>query len=330
MVSSFRAFVVNKTNDEFTTGVQEINLDKLGAGEVVIKVAYSGVNYKDGLATLPNGRILTRYPMIPGIDLSGTVVSSEDARFKEGDEVLATSYDLGMAHEGGFCEYARVPAAWVVPLPSGMSLRDAMIGGTAAFTAALAIYKLELNGLKPDNGPVLVTGATGGVGSFAIAMLSNLGYSVAGSTGKESEHDYLRQLGASEIVSRNETSAESTRPMERERWAGSIDNVGGGTLAYLARTTKAEGSIASVGLTGGNALNTTVYPFILRGIHLLGINSQTTPMELRRELWQRIATDLKPRDLEMFVAGEHGLDDVKNVTADILHGKIRGRALIKL
>lgn len=330
MVSSFRAFVVSKTDQAFETGVRELTLDNLPQGNVVVQVAYSGVNYKDGLATTPNGRILTRYPMIPGIDLSGTVVSSEDARFKPGDKVLATSYDLGMSHDGGFSEYARLPADWLVPLPAELDLRQAMICGTAAFTAALAIYKLELNGLQPANGPVLVTGATGGVGSFAVAMLAKLGYSVAASTGKETEQAYLQELGASQIIPRSETSAESNRPMEKERWAGSVDNVGGATLAYLVRTTKIEGSIASIGLTGGNVLNTTVYPFILRGVNLLGINSQTTPMELRQRLWQRIATDLRPANLEGLVAGEYALDEVSQATDAILQGKIRGRALIRL
>lgn len=329
-MSSFRAFVVSKTEQAFEAGVREVTLDNLAPGEVVIRVAWSGVNYKDGLATTPNGRILTRYPMIPGIDLAGTVVSSAAPQFKEGDEVLATSFDLGMAHEGGFSEYARVPAGWVVPLPHGLNLRESMIAGTAGFTAALAIHKLELNGLTPASGPVLVTGATGGVGSFAVAMLANLGYTVAASTGKETEHAYLQELGASQIINRSETSAESTRPMEKERWTGSVDNVGGATLAYLARTTKTEGSIASIGLTGGHAVNTTVYPFILRGVNLLGINSQTTPMELRLRLWERIATDLRPRNLEALVAGEFSLDQVGQVTADILQAKIRGRALIKL
>ncbi len=329
MASSFRAYVVNKTPEAFEKGMKEVTLDDLPPGEVLIRVAYSGVNYKDGLATLPNGGVVRKYPLIPGIDLSGSVVESSDERFKAGDEVLVTSYDLGVSHSGGFSEYARVPAAWVVPLPRGLNLKEAMILGTAGFTAALSIHRLELNGLTPASGPVLVTGATGGVGSMSVCMLANLGYTVAVSTGKETEHEYLRNLGASEILSRAEVSAETGKPLEKERWGGSIDSVGGSTLAYLTRTTKTDCSIAACGVTGGNPLNTTVFPFILRGVSILGINTATTPMELRSGLWERLATDLKPRDLDLISTREAGLDDLPEITSTILKGGVKGRVLIK-
>lgn len=330
MPSSFRAFVVNKTDQTFEAGVKELTMTDLPAGEVLIRVAYSGVNYKDGLASIPNGQIVRTYPFVPGIDLAGTVEESSDGRFKAGDEVIVTSYALGVSHYGGFSQYARVPADWVVPMPAGLDARQAMIIGTAGFTAALAIHKLELNGLKPANGTVLVTGASGGVGSVAISMLTNLGYTVAASTGKDSEHDYLRELGATEIISRVETSAESPRPLEKERWAGAVDSVGGTTLAYLLRTTKYLGSVACCGLTGGSAVNTAVFPFILRAVNLLGIDSVACPMDLRLTLWQRIASDLKPRNLEGIVAREASLDELGEVTGAILKGTIRGRVLVKI
>src|SRR6266852_8156161 len=220
MSESFREFVVNKTDEGFTAGFKELTLADLPPGEVLVKVAYSDVNYKDGLASIPDGKIVRSYPFVPGVDLSGVVVESSDSRFKPGDEVLATSYELGVSHYGGFSAYARVKADWVVPLPAGLSLTEAMALGTAGFTAALAVHQLEKDGLRPQNGPVLVTGATGGLGSIAISILKNLGYTVAASTGKESEHAYLKELGADDILTRVETTAEGNRPLEKERWAG--------------------------------------------------------------------------------------------------------------
>ena len=328
MVTSFRAFVVNKTDEGFTSGIKELTHSDLPSGEVLIEVAYSGVNYKDGLASTPDGRIVRSYPFIPGIDLSGVVVESSDSRFKSGDEVLATSYELGVSHYGGFSEYARVKSDWVVPLPTGLTLRDAMVLGTAGFTAALAMHQLERMGLSPQQGPVLVTGATGGVGSIAISILKKVGYTVAASTGKESEHEYLKQLGANEIVSRSETSAESSRPLEKERWAGAIDAVGGSTLAYLLRATKYGGSVASIGNTGGPNVATTVFPFILRGVNLLGIESVNCPMELRRQLWQQLANEYKPA-LE-HIAQMRTFEELPDVLAAVLRGEIRGRTVISI
>lgn len=329
MSTSFRAFVVNKTDEGFSAGLKELTQADLPAGEVVIKVAYSSVNYKDGLASTPNGRIVRSYPFVPGIDLSGVVVESSDARFKAGDEVIATSYEIGVSHYGGYSEYARIKADWIVPLPQGLSVQEAMALGTAGFTAGLSVYQMQKNGLKPENGPVLITGATGGVGSLAIGILKQLGYTVAASTGKATEHAYLRELGADTILSRAETSAESTRPLEKEQWAGSVDAVGGTTLAYLLRTTRTGGSIASCGNTGGPNFSTTVFPFILRGVNLLGIDSANCPMEVRRHIWEHLASDYKPAQIESIIH-EASLEELPQALASILKGEVRGRYLVKV
>ena len=329
MSSTFRAYFVNKTATDFSAGIKDVTLDDLSPGDVVIKVAYSSVNYKDGLASIPDGRVIRNYPLVPGVDLSGVVVESSDSRFKRGDEALVTSFDLGVAHCGGFSEYARVKADWIVPLPAGLTLKEAMALGTAGYTSALAIHQLERMGLKPGSDPVLVTGATGGLGSMSISILKTLGYTVAASTGKESEHGYLRELGADEILSRQETSAESNRPLEKERWAASIDAVGGSTLAYLLRTTKYGGSVASIGNTGGPNFSTTVFPFILRAVNLLGIESAYCPMELRRQLWQHLATDYKPARLDM-IAHEVPFDELPQALATFLIGGVRGRIVVKI
>ena len=330
MEKTFRALVVEKTEDAFIVEVRERSLDDLPEGDVTIRVCYSSVNYKDGLASIPNGRILTRYPMVPGIDLSGIVVDSKDPRFREGDEVLVTGYELGVSHEGGFSEMALVPGDWVVPLPAGLTLKEAMAIGTAGFTAAMSVHQLMEHGVTPEKGPVLVTGATGGVGSSAVAMLAQLGYHVAASTGKDSEHEYLRKLGAKEILHRDEVSAESKRALEKERWAGAVDPVGGKTTAYLLRTTRYGGAIALSGLTGGADLATTVFPFILRGVNLLGIDSVYCPMELRKKLWERLGSDWKPQGLMAEIAREVTLDTLKETLAAILRGEVRGRTIVKL
>ena len=329
MAATFRAFIVNKTAESFQAGLGELGRADLPEGEVLVKVAYSGVNYKDGLASIAEGKVVRNYPMVPGIDLAGVVEESSDARFKAGDEVIVTSYELGVNHFGGFSEYARVKSEWVVAKPLGLTLQEAMALGTAGFTAALAVHQLEKNGLKPENGPVLVTGATGGAGSIALSILHNLGYQVAASTGKESEHAYLRELGASEILARAETSAESNRPLEKERWAGSVDSVGGSTLAYLIRATKYGGSIAAFGNTGGFNLNTTVLPFILRGVNLLGIDSVYCPMGLRRDLWQRLASAYKPTRLLSHIGQEVSFEELPAALERILKGRARGHTVVK-
>lgn len=298
-------------------------------GDVLIRVAYSSVNYKDGLASTPNGKIVKSYPFVPGIDLAGTVVESQDPRFRQGDEVIVTSYELGVSRYGGFSEYARVPAGWVVPLPTGLTMKEAMAIGTAGFTAGLSVQRLEEHGVTPEKGPVLVTGATGGVGSMAVSMLAKLGYNVAAGTGKTSEHEYLKQLGAREILSREEVS-DASRPLQKERWAGAVDPVGGKTLAYLLSAVKYGGSVAVSGLTGGTELNTTVFPFILRGVNLLGIDSVYCPMDVRVELWNRLARDLKPANLLDDIGREITLDELPETLASILKGEVRGRTIVRL
>lgn len=330
MPNQFQAFVVEKTEDSFSAEIKQLTLDDLPDGDVTIRVSYSSVNYKDGLASIPNGKIVRSHPFVPGIDLAGTVISSNDDRFREGDEVLVTGYELGVSHYGGFSEYARVPANWVVPLPQGLTMKEAMALGTAGFTAALSIQRLEENGLRPEKGPVIVTGATGGVGSTAVAMLSQLDYHVAASTGKASEHEYLKRLGADEILSRDDVSSDSGRPLEKERWAGAVDPVGGNTLAYLLKTAKYGGSVAVSGLTGGTNLNATVFPFILRGVNLLGIDSVYCPMEVRAALWQRLASDLKPRDLLGQIGREITIGQLPAVLESILKGEVRGRTIVRL
>jgi acrylyl-CoA reductase (NADPH) len=330
MSEPFRAFVVEKTGEQFSAGVRDMRVDDLTAGNVTIRVAYSGVNYKDALASIPNGQVARKSPLVPGIDLAGVVIASDDPRFRIGTEVLTTSYGLGTVHDGGFSQVARVPADWVVPLPDGLTTREAMALGTAGFTAALALHRMEANGLTPDSGPVLVTGASGGVGSIAVAMLAKRGYLVAASTGKADAADYLRHLGASEILSRAEVAPESGKPLEKGRWGGVIDSVGGATLAHALRTMRDNGSVAAIGLTGGGNVATTVFPFILRGVNLLGIDSVFCPMPLRQHIWQRLATDLKPAQLDTIITQEIGLEGLPAATAAILAGQIRGRVLVDL
>ena len=329
MIDHFKALVVNK-EDAFTVEVNELTLTDLPAGEVLIKVAYSSVNYKDSLATIPNGNIVKRYPFVPGIDLAGVVISSSDPRFKEGDEVIATSYEIGVSHFGGYSEYARIPAEWIVPLPKNLTLKEAMIIGTAGFTAALSILRIEESGVSKEKGKVLVTGATGGVGSFAVSILSTLGYDVEASTGKASEHAYLKQLGATSIISRDEVYSGELKALGKQKWAAAVDSVGGEPLASLISQIKYGGSVAATGLTAGTKLPTTVFPFILRGVNLLGVDSVYCPMETRLKVWERLATDFKPADLHLFVQQEVTLDQLPAVLPILLKGQARGRILVKL
>ncbi|WP_186668440.1 acryloyl-CoA reductase [Sporosarcina sp. BP05] len=325
----FRALVVNKDEDTFTVNVTNLTVNDLPEGNVLIKVAYSSINYKDGLAATPKGNIVTSYPHVPGIDLVGTVVSSQDSRYREGDEVIATSYEIGVSHYGGFSEYARISADWIVPLPKGLSMKEAMSYGTAGFTAALSIQRLEENGVTPDKGPVLVSGATGGVGSSAVSLLAKLGYQVVASTGKESEHDFLYEIGANEIISRQELQPEKIRPIDKQLWAAAIDPVGGNTLSYILSTMKYGGSVAVSGLTGGVKVPTTVFPFILRGVNLLGIDSVFCPMSTRSALWERMANDMKLDNLDI-ITTEVTLDELPTTLPLILDGKMKGRTVLKL
>jgi len=327
-VSEFDAFRIFEDDGKVEGRIVKATLDELSAGEVVIRTAYSSVNYKDALAATGAGRLVRNFPLIGGIDVAGSVVSSTDPGFTEGDEVLVHGYDLGVAHDGGYAEYVRVPAEWVVPRPEGLPAFDAMAIGTAGFTAAQSIVRMEHNGLSADDGPVLVTGATGGVGSVAVELLADLGYSVTALTGKDDEHDHLRSLGATEVLSRHELEM-GTRPLEKSTWAGAVDAVGGDILAWLTRTTKYGGSIACSGLTAGINLNTTVMPFILRGVSLLGIDSATCPMERRREVWQRLATDMKPTRLPA-VAKVITLDGLPDAFSTLLAGEARGRIVVRL
>ncbi|MEK4538572.1 acryloyl-CoA reductase [Peribacillus sp. FSL K6-1552] len=330
MVQRFDALVVDKQEDQFSVSIQELTLDDLPQGEVLIRVHYSGVNYKDSLASIPNGNIVTNYPIVPGIDLAGVVVSSENSRFKEGDEVIATSYGIGVSQSGGYSEFARVPAEWIVPLPEGLTLKEAMVIGTAGFTAALSVLRLEENNLTPDQGSVLVTGATGGVGSFAVSILSKLGYSVEASTGKESEHGYLKEIGASTIVSREDVYNGKLRALGKQKWSGAVDPVGGEPLASVLSQIQYGGSVAVSGLTAGTNLPATVFPFILRGVNLLGIDSVNCPMDTRLKVWQRLATDFKLAHLEHLIQQEITLKDLPDVLPTLLKGEARGRTIVKL
>ncbi len=330
MPEKFQALVVNKQDEEFSVNRKELTFQDLPEGEVLIRVHYSGINYKDSLATIPNGNVVSDYPMIPGIDLAGVVVSSDDPQFKEGDEVIATSYEIGVSHYGGYSKYARIPSKWIVPLPAGLSLKETMIIGTAGFTAALSVQRLEENNLSPDKGKVLVTGATGGVGSFAVAILSLLGYQVEASTGKESERDYLHKLGANTIVSREEVYDGKIRALAKQKWAAAVDPVGGEPLASVLSQIEYGGSVAVSGLTAGTKLPSTVFPFILRGVNLLGIDSVYCPMATRLKIWERLATDVKLANLEEFVSQEVSLEELPDMLPTLLKGQVRGRILVKL
>jgi len=324
----FRAYRIFNENGKVHSRLVETTLNELDAGEVVLKAAYSSVNYKDALAATGVGKVIRRFPCIGGIDVSGVVTSSTDSRIKEGDEVIVTSYDLGVSHDGGYSEYVRVPAAWVVPLPKGLSLFDAMAIGTAGYTAALAIHIMEQNDLKPASGKVAVNGATGGVASIGIDMLAKLGYQVVAITGKDSEHDYLKKLGAAEVLSRHRLEM-GTRPLEKVLWAGALDSVGGEQLAWLIRTMQQNGVIGSFGNAGGVELHTTVLPFILRGVRLLGVDSANTAMPLRRTIWARLAGDLRPRHLAD-IAHTISLDQLPGVFEKMLRAQARGRTVVKL
>jgi acrylyl-CoA reductase (NADPH) len=302
--------------------------DELGEGDVLVEVHYSSVNFKDALAAKADGKVARIKPIVPGIDMAGTVVEGAGS-FSAGESVLAHGYDLGVAHHGGFSEQARVPAEWVVPLPAGLTEREAMIIGTAGFTAGLSIDQLERNGLRPDAGPVLVTGATGGVGSMAVAMLAGLGYEVAASTGSAEAGKWLTELGAARIVDRAETS-DASRPLQREQWAGAVDCVGGDTLAYVISSLRYGAAVAASGNVGGVKIPTTVFPFILRGVSLLGIDSAQCPIERRRAVWARLGGDLKPAGLDSLVAEEVSLDGVPAALDAISAGSVRGRTLVKL
>lgn len=326
---TFNAFHAIQTDKTVINQIVQKSFDDLPSGEVTIKVSYSSVNYKDALAATGKGRLIREFPKTPGIDLVGSVFRSNDPSFKEGDKVIVTGYELGTGHDGGYAEYASVPAEWVMRLPESMSEHTAMVLGTAGFTVALCIKRLEENGQTPNKGPFVVTGATGGVGSIAVNILNKLGYEVHATSRKQTQHDYLRTLGASEIIDMTQQDL-SGPPLQKGQWGGAIDNVGGDVLAWLTRTVNPWGNICSVGLAGGADLSTTVMPFILRGVGLLGVSSSGCPTEYRQELWERLASDLAPNDLEKVVSETLELKDLSDYFAKMLAGKTVGRAVVAI
>jgi NADPH2:quinone reductase len=328
-MKEFKAFRLYNTNNKVIGRVENLNINDLSQGEVLIKTAYSSVNYKDALAATGTGNIIRKFPLVAGINVSGNVVSSSDKRFKEGDAVLVTGYEFGVGHDGGYSEYTRVPAEWVVNLPHSMSLFEAMAIGTAGFTVALCVQRLEENNQKPDLGQFVVTGATGGVGNFAIDIMSTLGYDIVAVTGKPDNHESLIALGAKKILDRNTIKSEGL-PLEKGQWGGAIDNVGGDLLAWLTRTTRTGGNIASVGLAGGSHLNTTVMPFILRGISVLGINAPECSRSIRIHLWNRLVNDLAPKHVEKIVKNVVELEDLPSVFEKMLAGETIGRTVVSI
>lgn len=328
-MQTFKAFRVHEIDKKIVARFDAIGLEDLSPGEVVVKVRYSTINYKDALAATGSGRILRRYPLVGGIDLAGEVVSSSDSRFKPGDPVLVTGCGLSETHDGGYAEYARIKADWVINLPRGLDLADAMRIGTAGFTAALAIDRMERNGQQPAQGPIAVTGATGGVGSLAIDMLAARGYEVVAVSGKPASDAYLTGIGAARVLRRQDIVL-GKRPMEAIEWAGAIDNLGGEVLTWLTRTVGFWGNIASIGLAASPELDTTVMPFILRGVSLLGINSVANTRAERLHVWERIATDLKPKHLSTIAARSIRFDELPAAFPDYIAGTVQGRTLVEV
>ena len=328
-MSEFKAFRINQVDKKIVAGFEQMSVDQLTQGSVVVQVKWSGINFKDALAATGKGKILRQFPLNGGIDFSGVVMESSDSRYKEGDEVLVCGCGLSETADGGYAEVARVCADCIVPVPTGISLREAMAIGTAGFTAAMAVMRMEQNNQTPDHGPIVVTGATGGVGSIAIDILSSRGYDVTAFTGKTDQHDYLRSLGASDFIDRH-TIEMGSRPLEKATWGGAVDNAGGETLAWLTRTVKPWGNIASIGLVDDYKLNTTVMPFILRGVSLLGINSIEMPNEMRNEIWRRLGEDLKPARLDQVVTKEVAFDDLPATFDGYIGGSNLGRTVVKI
>jgi acrylyl-CoA reductase (NADPH) len=328
-MTSFRAYRIHQEGGKIAARFETISVDDLTPGEVVVRVCYSSINYKDALAATGAGKILRKYPLVGGIDLAGEVHSSTDPAYRPGDRVVVIGSGLSETLDGGYAEFARIPSEFVVPLPAGLDLFEAMALGTAGFTAALAIHRMEHNGQQPANGEIVVTGATGGVGSLAIDMLASRGYDVVALTGKADSANYLTSIGAKRVLLRQELTL-GTRPLEEARWAGAIDNVGGDILAWLTRTTNPLGNVASVGMAASPELKTSVFPFILRGVNLLGINSVTMPRELRLTVWQRLATDLKPKHLDRIVTRTIAFDELPQAFDAYLKSAVTGRTVVKI
>jgi len=331
-METYRAFAARKTEDGgFAAGFETRRSEELPEGEVTVRVAYSSVNYKDGLAATPNGKVVAAYPRTLGIDLAGVVTRSSSPRFREGDRVVATGYGLGVSHDGGFAELARLPADWLVPLPAGLSMKEAMALGTAGLTAALSIKRLEDNGLTPEHGPVLVTGAAGGVGSLAVAMLARAGYAATASTGRAStERNYLLRLGAAEVVDRAALAPDKPSPLLKQRFAAAVDPVGGEGLRHVLGSLRYGGSAAVSGMAGGADWQASVFPFILRGVNLLGIDSVACPMGTRLELWRAMAGSWKPDGLLERIADEIPFDELPRRLTDVLRGTVRGRTVVRV
>ena len=325
----FKAYKLTEVDKKIRAGFVDMSLDDLDPGDVVVRVAYSDVNYKDALAATGKGKILRRESCVGGIDLSGTVVSSSNPKFAKGDAVVGIGYDLGVSHHGGYAQYARMPAHWLMKLPQGMTLWEAMAFGTAGYTAGIAIVRMEHEGLRPANGPVIVNGATGGVGSIAIAALAKLGFHVVALTGKESESDWLKKLGAKGVLLRSSLNLEKIKPLDKATWAGAIDNLGGDVLAWILSTMKDNGVIGSVGLAASANLNTTVMPLILRGVRLLGINSGESSNDVRETVWRRLATDLKPPLLKE-MAQSVPFSKLPAVFDDFINAKVKRRVVVDL
>ena len=330
MSDTFQALVVRESDDKiFTRAIEERNIDDLPLGEVLVRVHYSSLNYKDGLSCNGNRGVTRHFPHTPGIDASGIVEASNSKKFRVGDSVVVSSCDLGMNTAGGFGQFIRVPVDWVMHLPKGMSLRESMIFGTAGFTAALSVKVLQHQGVYPKNGPIVVTGATGGVGSLSVAILANLGYSVSASTGKRDSEEFLKELGASEVIDRDSVNDKYGKPLLKETWAGGIDTVGGASLATILKACKEGGAVAATGMVASTDLPTTVFPFILRGVSLLGINSQATSMSVRQEIWSKLVYEWKPNKLEQ-LAIDCNLEQLDPEIDRILAGEQRGRVVVDM
>lgn len=328
-MKNFQALVVEKAESGISAGLRSLMLDELPAEDVLIEVAYSSINYKDALAVMGTGQIIRTWPLVPGIDLAGTVVESSSSEFVPGTEVVLTGWSVGERYWGGYSRYARVRPEWLVKKPDGLSLRQTMEIGTGGFTAMICVMALQANGLEPGDAEVLVTGASGGVGSFAVALLSSLGYKVAAVTGRAENHAYLKELGAHSVIGRHDVSPGSGKPLESQKWAGAVDSVGGTMLAELLKAVNYGGSVAACGLAGGSELNTSVFPFILRGVSLLGVESALYPNERRAEVWHRLATDMPAAAFDKITTVVR-LDDVQAKARELLDGKVRGRILVDL
>lgn len=328
-MNAFNALVADKIDGKTEMHIKELQVDDLTEGEVLIDVHYSSVNYKDGMVAAM-GEIAEEFPIVPGIDLAGEVIESSDDRYEEGDAVIATSYKIGTGISGGFSEVARIPSDWIVPLPDGMTLKESMELGTAGLTAGISIKKLEAVGVTPDEGPVLVAGATGGTGSLSVNMLAASGYEVVTSTGSMDEEEYLKSIGATEVIHRDEVTNQEDGPVGEPKYQAAIDPVGGKTTEYIIKHIQPEGALATFGLVAGIEVNTTVLPFIGRGIHWIGVDSVNYPMQLRKDVWERLASDLKPDFLDKDLVNEVTLEELPEVLHNIIEGKVKGRTIVNL